>query len=400
MIFNYSEIRQAKIILKIFIFSSIASFLYSLVTNKYGGDYLFQDVTLNFYFLTFNLILNLIPYFILWKFYLKFKKSNNKYSLPISQKFIFTVSLFLFFYTILVVVLFGVGKMEADVYDAPQGIKFIIQIMNRVNFVYMVLFFILISKNLIYDLFGVFMILIVSYFTAGLGSLLYVIFVFIIKYYTTIKQYYKKNKLIIMFFLVFSPYFVNQLFILRDSLRNSETKEITTIDLVFGKLAGRLSSYPNSAVIIQEPLYFFVAAASLDNYYYQIQAWKAFAGGDYRDKKPEFIMKGVYTDGKMGDINSAFMTSTPGNLIISFFRSPLSCFFNILTIFLFFYIIFRLMSFFKFEYAADFAFILIIYPVTSGVSSEYIGVITTLLFLLFINVFYFLLIRTKNINVI
>jgi hypothetical protein len=378
--------QRAKAIFKIFILSSIACYCYSLFTGKYGGDYLFFDVTLSFFLLTLNLILNLIPYYVLWRFYLKFNKSNDgRVGIVISPQVIYMITFLLFAYTVFVTTVYGVGKMEADVYDAPNGIKFIIQIMNRISFLYVVLFAMLANKSVLYDVLAIIMILIVSYFTAGMGSLMYVLFVLIIKYYSNINKFYKKYKAVIIIGLLFSPFILNQLYIFRDKLRNHETKEITTFDLLFGKLAGRLSSFPNSAVIIQEPLYFVLASSSLESFYYQTQAWRALVGGDYRELKPEYLMKGVLNDGYSGDINSAFMTSTPGNLIIAFIKSPLNFLLNILTILFFIYVIFKITSFFKTRYSLEFALLLIIYPITSGVASEYIIIITTIIFLFFIN---------------
>lgn len=389
--------QRAKAIFKIFIFSSIACYCYSLFKGKYGGDYLFQDVSLSFFALTLNLILNLIPYYVLWRFYLKFKNTKNKsLNIALAPQVINIITYVLFAYTIFVTTAYGVGKMEADVYDAPNGIKFIIQIMNRISFMYVVLFAMLANKSVLYDVVAIIMILTVSYFTAGMGSLLYVFFVLLIKYYQNIVNFYKKYKVIIVLILFFSPFIINQLFILRDKLRNSETKEITTIDLVFGKLAGRLSSFPNSAIIIQEPLYFVLASSSLDKFYYQTQAWRALVGGDYREQKPEYLMKGVFNDGDSGDINSAFMTSTPGNLIISFIKSPFNFFLNVINILFFIYIVFKLTSFIKTKYAFEFALILIIYPITSGVASEYIIIITTITFLFMINLFCYILLLTNK----
>ncbi|WP_421020002.1 hypothetical protein, partial [Klebsiella pneumoniae] len=61
--------------------------------------------------------------------------------------------------------------MEADVYNAPSGIKVFIQIMNRISFLYVVLFFILVNRNFIMDLLAIGMVLIISYLTAGSGSI-------------------------------------------------------------------------------------------------------------------------------------------------------------------------------------------------------------------------------------
>jgi hypothetical protein len=380
------DIKGAKLVLKLFLISSILSYLYSLFTHQYGGDFLYEDVTISFIMLTLALIINLIPYYVLWVCYLNFKNSSEGFfKIKVSVDLIQIITYLFFAYTILVTILFGVGKMEADIYDAPSGVKFLIQIMNRISFLYVALFSILISKGVFYDVLAVLMILIVGYLISGLGSLLYVFCVFIVKYYSYLLIFYKRFKFIIVVILILFPVIINNLYEFRDTLRNSESKEISSIDLVFGKLAGRLSSFPNTAVIIQEPISLILVTISLEDYYYQKQAWRALVGGDYREQKPEYLMKGIFRNGDNGDVNSSFMTSTSGNLIISFIKSPLIFLLNIINVFLFIYIIFKILCWLKFEKSAEYAFIMTIYPVTSGVASEYVLIITTVLFLFLIN---------------
>lgn len=383
---SMNDVTAAKIIFKIFAIASLACYFYSLVTGFYSGDYLFQEVTLNVYTLSLNLLLNLLPYWILWKVYIRFKKNQSQKIKPFRiTNIIGLITVILFLYTVLVTSIYGVGKMEADVYNAPSGIKVFIQIMNRISFLYVVLFFILVNRNFIMDLLAIGMVLIISYLTAGSGSILYLMFVFLIKYMSILKPLYKRFKYVIIISCFLIPSIVGQIYNLRDKLRDSESKELSTFDLMFGKLAGRLSSFPNSAVIIQEPIYFIISASSLDNFYFQIQSWKALFGGDYREKKPEYLMKGVFNDGDNGDSNSAFMSSTPGNMIISFLKSPINLIATIFTVILFVYLIFKMASHLNARYDIEYALVLVIYPITSGVASEYIQIITTLIFLLIIN---------------
>jgi hypothetical protein len=383
MSLNKFEIKSAKAIILIFVFSSISSFFYSIFSGHYGGDYLFEDVTISYLALLFNLFMNLIPYFILFKFYLHFKKRNvDRKKFKTSPNFFILLTFFFYLYTLFIVLLYGVGKMEADIYDAPGGIKFVIQIFNRVSFFYIAFFTMILNKKIKIDLFLIFLILSISFLTSGLGAIIYIIFICIVKYYNYISFFLKKHIIIVAFSIFFLPFFVNQLFIIRDNLRHSESKELSTSDLIFGKLAGRLSSFPNSAIILQEPLYFLLISPNIDNYYYQIQAWKALVGGDYRDKKLEYYMKGVFLDNMNVDINSTFMSSTPGNLLFSLIKSPFNFFLNILNILFFLYLIFKVSSMFKIQYSAEYALILSVYPITSGVSSEYVLIITSLFFLL------------------
>jgi hypothetical protein len=379
------DLRPALFINRFFVIATIISFIYSLF-GGYNGDFLGIDVSLSFMMLFFNLILTLIPYFVFWKIYVFFKKKKNTTVFASRQvNILFVILCVLFVYNFFAVVIYSVGVAEAPVYDAPIYIKPIIQIMNRVNFGYFALYYILISKRFHLELIAILMLLIMSYLYHGMGVFLFIMFVYSIKYYDKLVYKIKKNIFIFLISICLSPIFITSVYSLRDELRGTVPNELSFSEFIFGKFIGRLSSFSNSAMILQEPAYFYVMAnTELDKFYYQIQTFKGLFGGDYKEKKPELYMKGIF--GNAIDVNSAFMTGTQGNAMISFLISPFHTLLNMFTLFIMVFFIFKLSTFFHFEYSYELAFLLAIYPITSGVPTEFVIIITTFIFIIFCNI--------------
>ncbi len=385
---------SASFFYKFFLTVTVLSFIYSLF-GEYNGDYLGVPVTLNFTLLFINLILAILPYFLFWRLYLNQKKNAKATVKYVSRNLIFCLILILFIYNLFAIIIYGVGVAEAPVYTAPFYIKPLIQILNRISFGYFIFYFILINDSFILNFISVLMLITLNYLSHGLGSIFFLGFIYIIKYQDRLVYIIKKNYIILIFLLLTTPFLLTVLFSVRDQLRGNESKELTLNEFFFGRFVGRLSSFSNSAIILQEPGYFLlVSNTELDRFYYQIQIFKGLFGGDYREKKPELYMKGVYDT--VVDPNSAFMTSTQGNAMISFLRSPLNMLLNLFTLFIMVYLIFRLSFFLNFKNCHEYAFLLAIYPITSGVPTEFITIITTFVFIIFTN--YIFLKIQNNIN--
>ena len=55
----------------------------------------------------------------------------------------------------------------------------------------------------------------------------------------------------------------------RDIIRNSNEKKIENQSLIAGKLIGRMSSFSNSAILVDNVFTYFLLAQTFDNYFYQ-----------------------------------------------------------------------------------------------------------------------------------
>jgi len=368
----------------------VISFFYALFTRSYNGDFIDRRASLNFLLLLINLILTLLPLVMLWVSYRFFKKKPVKRVVPIPLKPFEYFVLIILILNLVVTMAFGVGVATVEFYEAPPMIKPFIQVLNRIDFVYTSLLFILLSDNKAAIIRTTALIILISILKASIGIFLFIFMVLALKYYPQVKEYVRTRKKVLVLVLVLAPFFIQSLYEIRDQLRADDVhrQELSASKFFFGKLIGRLSSFSDSGIIIQEGLYFAVKAKSLDPYYYQKQAIGGVLGAAFLPAlRPEFLMIRIL-DGKPNE-RVAFMCGTQGNLMISFLKSPRVFVFNLLTLALMVVLTFSLTRLLGFSYSNEFAAILLIYPLISGVANEMSMVVFTsfffVLFFLFIN---------------
>lgn len=371
-----------------FVIAAVLSFLYATVKNRLNGDFLGVEVTLPFWLLLLNLIFSILPFFFTWRVYLYFNKRavRRRITIPITFFGYFLVGLII--WNAIVTIIFGVGIMGATPYEAPPIFKPIIQIMNRFNAYYGVfLYFLVVPKKNKTQFILVIMALVLAYLRAGLGLFLYLAMFGYLKYFIEISSFIKKQKMVVITLLCLFPILFTGLYELRNTLRNQESKEAIT-DPILGVLVGRLSSFSDSAFILQEAPYFFLGAKNLDSFYFQKQALGGVISQDFMPEiRPEIMLfKFYYED---SEDNVAYMAGTQGNLYLSLFHSGFTFFLNLTTIILFIYITFYVFRLLRFNYSNEMAFILLLYVLMSGVSNEY----AFLIFSIFIYLFLFLIVN-------
>ena len=377
------KILTANYIFIFFIGSALISFLFSL-TGFYNGDFLGEERTLGVLVLIVLLMIYLLPYIVIWNVYKRFKYNERRRKFSISVRFMYLLLIIYFIYTLIIIMAFGVGKAEAEIYSASGIVKFVIQITNRFSFGYFSLFVLFISRNKYYDIGIILMTIAIGLLNASIGSFLFVGLTYTVKYNNVITKNLKAKLFYIAIFASFIPSIVSQMYSYRSVLRNSDYSEIYGAQLIFGKFVGRVSSFSNFAVMVQELPFFIVGSQTVDELYFQKQALKALigVGEDPRESRPEFLMKATFNQSGSLDPNSAFMISSPGNLLFSFLKSPFILFINFLNYFIYIYVIFFLAKLINVHNGFEFAFLLIVYPITSGVSNEFVIVITSLISIL------------------
>ena len=382
------DYRSARNLYRFFIFTSIISFLYALINGRLNGDFLGKEVTIPFWLLFLNLIFTLLPFFVLWKFYLYFKNKTikSKLKIPLNSLAVFLIILMLL--NILFTLFFGVGIMAAPNYEAPGYIKPFIQICNRFNYTYgSFIYIIAVSKKNRTQILLILLLIILSYLRAGLGIFLYLSMLFYIKYYLEVNYFIKKRLLIIIFISLSFPFIVSFLYNIRDTLRLNKSEEVVA-DPILGSLFGRLSSFSDAAFILQEAPYFILKSQDLDPFYFQKQALGGVISQDFMpEQRPEKILFWFFYE-KL-DVNVAYMAGTQGNLYMSFMKSPYVFLLNIFTIIIFIYGTLYLFSKFFFKNSLELGFMLLLYVVMSGVSNEY----AFLLFSIFVFFILFLIIN-------
>ncbi|MDR1898325.1 MAG: oligosaccharide repeat unit polymerase [Prevotellaceae bacterium] len=357
-----------RFIILLFILLTTISYGYALYYNRYNGDFLRTKVALSQSQLFFNYIISLLPYIGLWIIYKHFKKKPaNIKKIEIPVHFFKQFLYFVFFASTTVTLLYGVGKMGAPAYQAPTLIKSFIIVLNRFPLLYLGMVFILLSNNKSHILIIATMMVILGILRAGLGVFLCLALVFILKYYANIFRFVKRRWLLIIIISIFSPFLVQKMYSLRSSLRDDY--RIEKEDLITGKLCGRLSTFGNYCFIMQNSDYFKRHIHELDGSYYQKMAASAVVGESMMPgTRPE---KMIIEAGGSSSKNVGFMCGVPGILLISSYKSPWLLWVNLLTIIMLVICAFKIARRFDTPFANEIAFLFMIYPVLSGVGSEY-----------------------------
>lgn len=385
---DLNSIKSAKHLYSFFVFTAISSFIYAIIKGRLNGDFLGVFVTLPFWVLLLNLFFTILPFIFTWKVYLFFKKRKRKYLVTIPTTFFGCFLFFIIVWNAIVTILYGVGVMAAPPYEAPELIKPVIQVMNRFNYLYGVFIYVLLvpKKNKLQFIL-VFMLLVLAYLRAGLGVFMYLAMLFYIKYFVEINRIIKKYKILVICIIFAFPVFVSTMYELRNVLRNQNDTEIGG-DLIFGVLMGRLSSFSDSAFILQEAPYFILNAQQLDPYYFQKQALGGVVSMNYMPEvRPESMLFKFYYESS--EDNVTYMAGTQGNLYISLFHSTSTFLLNFLTVIFYIFSTFYLFRFLRFDYANELAFMLLLYVLMSGVSNEY----AFLIFSIFVYLVLFLVIN-------
>lgn len=374
-----------KHIFLLFILAPVISYLYAIFKGKLNGDFLGVEVLIPNWLLLINLIFSLIPLTFVWKLFEFYKKKQIKKSHNIPIVFLGTFLTILIIWNIYITIYFGVGVMAAPPYEAPNNIKIVIQILNRFNYMYGVFLYIMVvPKKNKFQFILVILLMIASYLRAGLGVILYLTMIYYLKYFEEIKLFIKRYLLIVFGFLMLMPFLISNLYNIRSTLRKQSDQEISE-DIILGVLIGRLSSFSDSAFILQEAPYFILSSQDLDNLYFQKQALGGVISVNLMPEiRPEKMLFKFYNENSNESIS--YMAGTQGNLYISLFKSINVFLLNLVNIIIYMVLTFKVFRMLKFNFSNELALILLLYVTMSGVSNEYAFLIFSIF--VFISLFY------------
>jgi hypothetical protein len=225
---------------------------------------------------------------------------------------------------------------------------------------------------------------------AGIGIFLYLFMIYFVKHYDYVIAFIKKRLIILIGIIIIFPFLVNKLYELRSTLRGQTNDEVV-LNILSGVLMGRMSSFSDSAFILQEANYFENKANNLDPLYFPLQCLGGVFSMDFMpENRPEkMLFQFYYSD--LED-NVAYMAGTNGNLYMSFMKSPFVFLLNLISIIVLISLTFKCFRKINFKYNNELAFILLIYVVTSGVANEY----AFLLFSIFVYLLLFYFVNTFN----
>lgn len=312
--------------------------------------------------------------------------------------YLYFFSIGLTLWNILITMLFGVGIMGAEIYEAPLILKPFIQLSLRLNHLYVALLALFAIKSKKKFLVLIALLLCCGYLRAGLGVIFYIGFAIIIRFWPWIRNFVRRFPLVIVISFFLLPIVVSALYDFRSSIRNLDesTKELSSLELLVGKLGGRMSSFSNLAVIAQEPVFFILGSTDLNDHYFARQAVNAVVPAFAFRKFPEVLplnLLGVQSD----DSLVSYMLSLPGNLAISAFKGWPSLLSAILTLIFCVFGSFYLYKLTLTPYSLECAFLILVYPSVSGVANEFSTIFFShFLFLLITLVFNYFYERTRT----
>ncbi|MEI6225659.1 MAG: hypothetical protein WCS72_12940, partial [Deltaproteobacteria bacterium] len=164
---------------------------------------------------------------------------------------------------------------------------------------------------------------------------------------------------------------------LRGSLRDEVEQEVALADLVFAQLIGRLSSFSDSAYILQEPAEFTGAVAEMEATFFQRQILGSLVHSSFLPTTtPERILVAARTGIELETVNH--MPGVPGTLALSWMRGKPVFFLNLVTLVLTVAGILYAAQQFAHPALKDSGMLLLLYPLTSGVSYEFSNVLFVL----------------------
>jgi hypothetical protein len=195
------------------------------------------------------------------------------------------------------------------------------------------------------------------------------------------------------------PQMVGKLYGLRDILRNTKTisSMITPTGIIFGKLIGRLSSFSNSAYILENRQTMTNIVSRFSLFQYPQEALDVFHNVEKKEKQSyRNIM--LDSEGKYySKIRFTLMAGTQGILLLGFYQSPLGFLINLMTLILIINTTFKLVSVLQNDKIKDIVFLYFCFSIISGTAAGWLGVfVYLLLYISLFLLFNFLKINIKN----
>lgn len=362
------------------------SIAYTLTTGNLNGDFYGVPLSMSGWEFTFVALISLAPYLIGYQMYKRFTRTAPPPTVRVGNALLGSTFFVVTLGFIFLAVKYGVGVMGLGLYDAPELIKPFIQIFNRINPFYLGVFFIVGyqgSKKII--TLGIFLLITLGLLRAGLGVFMYVFLALLIRNHKSITSAFHRHFFTLVFAAVFLPIIVPPLYEFRSEMRESQdiNLDMSVAEIVVGRLVGRLTSIGNTAFIFQNSDQFRSDVRLLDPLYFQRQTLAPLFGvGIVPENIPERLLINV-NGGSLFDVS--FMTGVPGNLTMAWFIHPMIALMNAITMVLMVWLSFFFANKLDLPYRNEVCFMLLLYPLTSGVGNEFsfIAVSMVALILLF-----------------
>jgi len=385
-------------IFNFYIIVQVLSFLNMLSSGHLNGDFFAFDV--NVYKLIFSFFISFIPYYALWKF-LVIKKIKNNISIteiPFFDKIVIVLLLI----NIFLALEYKVGLYaQSQIYEVPFYIKPFVVIINKID-LYILSGILLMSSRFSKNI-KLTIVALLIVFSLSRGSVFVFLFIFLVFIANGQIKFRLLQVLIIFISLTIIFNFIPKLFEYRDGMRNvNSTSNIEILDndqlsdFIKSRILGRVSSLSSITYFYQNSDNIYRTQDQVGSFEYIIEFFRPFYGGVYVENKKGYTYYFTNFFDDTAGKDYGVMYGIPSVIMLSIFKGFYVVLINILLLLLAIYLIVSLASYLFGNNFKEFSFVLLFYPLMSGVASEFGQLLLFLLFISFLKLIYFSLIR-KNV---
>ena len=208
---------------------------------------------------------------------------------------------------------------------------------------------------------------------ASLGAFLFVGLVLAYKYFDVVAASRRRMVAVLAIAVLGIPALAGVLYGARSNLRGEVDQELAIADLVFAQFVGRLSTFSDSAYVIQESGDLVGPVTELPALFYQRQILGSTVHSRFLpDTTPERILVAARVGFDLDTVS--FMPGVPGILALSWMKSRWVFLLNALTVLLLVVATLLLAQQFAHPAMKDAGFLLLLQPLMSGVSYEFASV--------------------------
>ncbi|MDH0863267.1 oligosaccharide repeat unit polymerase [Mitsuaria sp. GD03876] len=363
-------------VIGLFIVFNVVSLIYSLVTDEYNGDFYGVPVRMSTLALFGMFVLTTLPFLVLARLGRRFDRTRPLLAVSTAMGFLkvfvpLTLALQAF-----VTWRYGVGIIGGDPYEVGGPMKILVLLLNRFQPFYLGALLIVMLPRGSWKLewTTILLMVVVGLLRAGIGVFLYLVIIFVLKYFNDVVAFVRRRKLATLAVLLAAPFLIATLYQWRNTLRETEFSEEKTIAAIAaGLFTGRMSSLTNTAVIYENSAHFSVASKELVPSYYYLQTLSTFLGAGFNPPQTPQLML-INMNGE-GIENFSYMTGSVGELMIANHVSWLVAAANLAAALLVTASTLWLARQFDSPKVVRLAVGLLAYPIMSGVPSEMSGVL-------------------------
>jgi len=362
-----------------------------LSSGHLNGDFFIYDSDIFWFF--FSYVVSFIPYLFLFVF-LSRKNKSSKYISIAEFKHFDKIVIGLLLINIFLSLTYKVGLYaQNQIYEVPFFIKPFIVIVNKLD---MYIFSgLLLMSNRFSRTNKLIVIVLLIILSISRASIIVFLFLFLVFIANGSIKFRLKQILLICLIIITTFEYLPKLFEYREVLRKgdsaknieiSDSKELN--DFIKSKVIGRISSLSSIAFFYQNNSEIKKTHDQVGSLEYIIEGFRPFYGGIIRENKIGYTYYFTNFYDNTAGVDYGIMYGLPSVFLVSYFKGLHVFLLNLMFIFTLVYSVIILSSFLFGDVYREFCFVLLFYPMMSGVPSEFGQIILYLLFISFLKILY------------